>query len=93
MLLAQRDADVEWYKDKFDEGKLAGIREKQDIIEAKLNDVEFAIQQARQETAREIFEEIEKEQSNPKDGVFVQEGIHLTPGQWQSVKSKYLEAE
>jgi len=56
---AQRDADVAYYEpiiNKFEE-----IQQAQEALGAKLNDVELAIQQAKAEVAREIFEIAKRE--------------------------------
>lgn len=80
---AQRDADAAHYEPIISE--FEEIQKAQMVLEAKLNDTELAIQQARQETAREIFEKIEK-----LDITTLVEMMTIPREQLQSLKSKYL---
>ena len=48
------------------------------------------IKQARQDTAREIFEDIESLQPFTLSNYFKLDGIGLSPRNYQSLKSKYL---
>ena len=57
---AQRDADVAYYEPIIKQLKNIGnIQRTQEALMGKLDDVELAIQQAKAEVARGIFEEIE----------------------------------
>ena len=74
---AQRDADVEWYK-KLEMQYLDDCREVNEM-------------QARQDTAREIFEEIEKELTvkTRDDGVLVERFYIISQFRWQDLKEKH----
>jgi len=100
---AQRDADVEWYEREIQrivnesiDALLADMKNPDTRIHQKiLGHIAEALQQARQDTAREIFEEIEE--YSHEEGTIM--GVLLgTKGKrrviissvWQSLKSKYL---
>jgi hypothetical protein len=97
---AQRDHDVAYYEPIIRE--LQKIRDAQSALEAKLNDVELAIQQARQEVAREIWAWGEQpcvehsEVAWPEElggGTQQRQKMKRRRCQhcWQSLKSKWLE--
>ena len=88
---AQRDADVAWYQ-----GKIKELKEKVDemnacheeIVTEMMARMGLAIQQAKEEVAREIFEEIGKNCKGYEDNTV---GHLLKSTFWQSLKSKFLE--
>jgi hypothetical protein len=102
---AQLDADVAYYepliqqeikeatRDAF--SRIEKIDAAQQILKEKLSNVELAIQQAKSEVAREIFEEIERHRScdswgNPTISLGFYNGTGQILDDWyQSLKSKY----
>ena len=87
-LEAQRDADVEWYEKK----RIEWTRMDRDWLRIvkgwrRPEAVNTLIQQARQDTARQLIEEIKK---NCKGYENKTVGHLLTSTFWQSLKSKYL---
>jgi len=82
-LQAQRDADVEWYKNHSDEANDA----EQGAIEVL--DELGRIQQARQDTAREIFEAVNRLIDHTESGSD-NEWVVIDEDNLQSLKSKYL---
>lgn len=61
--------------------------QRDDTYQKMLDAFEPLVQQARQEVAREIFEEIEKASSPMNTNMY---GISLSKAQWQSLKDKHL---
>ena len=76
---AQRDKDVEWYGDMIVQVTERSIRAGETALNKVFKVQQKAIQQARQDTARELIEEIEKHYSWIADDLWL-----------QSLKSKYL---
>ena len=54
---------------------------------------EYLIQQAHQEAAREIFEEIENKHCGHPDGIIPEVPLEVSYDDWQELKSKYLEGK
>ena len=87
---AQRDADVEWYLNRISQEVARQSEKKAKLRQYYLNKIE----QARQDTAREIFEEIEKNQGQyfyieswPQYNTI---SISRNQIKWQALKQKYL---
>jgi len=90
IVTAQRDADVAYYQPLLQQAQqeIDYIHIQQETLEDKLNDVELAIQQAKQETARELLADAEALSSggtlHDNEGYIV-----LSPEAQQSLKSKF----
>jgi len=82
---AQRDADVAWYDTHWSKGELEMVKHGTAFTRV-MQDI--AVTQARQEVAREIFEEMEKRYSYAGD---CGAGIDcIISEEWQSFKLKYI---
>ena len=89
LIQAQRDADVEWFEREVNRivnesigAMLADLKNPETEIHQKiLEHITEALLQARQDTARELIEEIEKH------GFYF---YSVFPNAWQSIKSKFL---
>jgi len=83
---AQRDADVECYQKAINKMQKRFIDVGEAAIQKILDVEEQKVKQAREDTAREIFEILEEAFRNSDNRM----GLFILSREWQSLKSKYL---